>query len=261
MSKHKKGDVWSLTARSGLRSKGTKLKKWIPAEVSERHEIADSLLMLKMKAAQALSFEPGQYVKVRCEDLTRRYSLVSAPHEEILEFCIERVPGGAMTARLWTLQRGDEVAVRAKAKGKLWLESRASHHLMVATVTGIAPFVSMVRARLHEGPRGQRFYVVQGARYADELIYHAELASLARQYPEFLTYVPTVSRPDDRRNAQWTGHTGRVSGLVASCIERFALTPALTVVYACGHPDMVKDVQGQCKPQGFRMQTERYWKE
>ena len=33
--------------------------------------------------------------------------------------------GGEMTARMWTLQRGDVVTVRAKTKGKLWLDLRS----------------------------------------------------------------------------------------------------------------------------------------
>lgn len=36
---------------------------------------------------------------------------------------------------------------------------------MVATVTGIAPFVSMLRHAIHRGERRFRFVVLQGASY------------------------------------------------------------------------------------------------
>jgi ferredoxin-NADP reductase len=65
---------------------------------------------------------------------------------------------------------------------------------MVATVTGIAPFVSMLRWSLHQGDRRFRFRVLQGASYQDEFAYRGELEAAAREQPRLLTYVPSVSR-------------------------------------------------------------------
>ena len=165
-----------------------------------------------------------------------------------------------MTARLWTLQRGDVVAVQAKPKGKLWLDLGFPAHLMVATVTGIGPFVSMVRAYLHTGRRGHTFYLLHGASYHDELVYQAELARLAAQHPDVVMYVPALSRPAEARNARWRGETGRLSGLVAKYIARFGLIPRSTQLYACGHPGMVREVKERFGREGFRVQAERYWK-
>lgn len=237
-----------------------KREKRLPAEVIDRREVTENLLVLTVRPTQAFPFQPGQYVKLGIDGVKRRYSIVSAPHEEVMEFCIERVPGGEMTARLWTLKRGDVVTVRAKTKGKLWLDLRFPAHLMVATVTGIGPFVSMVRAYLHEGRRGHAFYILHGASYHDDFAYQAELEHLAVLHPDLVTYVPVLSRPAEARNARWTGETGRVSGLVAKYINRFALDPHTTQLYACGHPRMVRDVKEQYSRGGFRVQAERYWK-
>ena len=54
---------------------------------------------------------------------------------------------------------------------------------MVATVTGIGPFVSMVRAYLHEGRQGHTFYILHGASYPDDFAYQAELEHLAALHP------------------------------------------------------------------------------
>src|SRR5262245_20065335 len=137
-----------------------KQKKRLSAKIIDRKEFSDNLLLLTVRPAQPLSFEPGQYVNLYVDGIKRRYSIVSAPHEEILEFCIERVPGGEMTPRLWSLQWGDEVTIRPKVKGKLTLDLRYYSHFMVATVTGIAPFVSMLRAYLHEQHQGHKFYLL-----------------------------------------------------------------------------------------------------
>jgi ferredoxin-NADP reductase len=53
---------------------------------------------------------------------------------------------------------------------------------MVATVTGIAPFVSMLRFTLHHGDRRFRFRVLQGASYQDEFAYRAELQAAAADH-------------------------------------------------------------------------------
>ena len=60
-------------------------------------------------------------------------------------------------------------------------------------------------------------------------------SDLAARYPDLVTYVPVLSRPAEARNAQWTGATGRVSGLLAQYINRFALAPRSTQLYTCGH--------------------------
>ncbi len=257
MVKHHKQQALFLETASPLQ---TTKKKWLSAKVINRKELTKDLLLLTVRPTQAFPFQPGQYVKVGLAGVKRRYSIVSAPHEEVLEFCIERVPGGAMTARLWTLQRGDVVAVRAKPKGKLRLDLRFPAHLMVATVTGIGPFISMVRSYLHQGGQGHSFYILHGASYHDELVYRAELERLAARHPNRVTYVPALSRPAEARSARWTGETGRVSGLLAKYLARFALVPRSTQLYACGHPGMVRAVKERFGHEGFRVQTERYWK-
>jgi NAD(P)H-flavin reductase len=263
---HERGSMAKHDKHRALLPKGAgqiragRSKKELLAEVIERRELNETLVVLTLRPTQAFPFQPGQYVKVGIDGVKRRYSIVSAPHEEILEFCIERVPGGEMTARVWTLQRGDIVAVRAKPKGKLWLDLRVPAHLMVATVTGIGPFVSMLRAYLHEGRQGHTFGILHGASYLDDFAYQAELEQLAARHPDLVRYVPVLSRPVEARNARWTGETGRVSGLVAKYMKRFAFAPRSTQLYACGHPGMVREVKEQFGHGGFRVQAERYWK-
>ncbi len=258
MAKHHKQQALLLETASPIQTRGK--KKWLSAEVIDRRELTKALLLLTVRPTQVVPFQPGQYVKLEIDGVKRRYSIVSAPHEEVLEFCIERAPRGAMTTRLWSLQRGDRVAVQAKTKGKLWLDLRFPAHLMVATVTGIGPFVSMVRAYLYQGRGGHAFYILHGASYHDEFVYRAEFERLAARHPNRVTYVPALSRPAEARNAGWTGETGRVSGLLAKYIARFALVPCSTQLYACGHPGMVREVKKRFERKGFRVQTERYWK-
>jgi NAD(P)H-flavin reductase len=130
---------------------------------------------------------------------------------------------------------------------------------VVATVTGIAPFVSMLRFALHHGELRFRFRVLEGARYQDEFAYRAELEQAAAGQPDLLTYVPSVSRPGQARNRGWTGAVGRVNLVVEEHVERSRLMPESTVVYTCGHPAMIEDVATRLGPRGFTVKEERYW--
>ena len=70
------------------------------------------------------------------------------------------------------------------------------NQFMVATVTGIVPFVSILRDYLNHHRSGHHFYVLQGASYVDEFTYDTELRRLAEQNPDLITFVPTISRPN-----------------------------------------------------------------
>lgn len=227
------------------------------AQVLERREVTADLLIFKVSRPAGFTFRPGQAVKLGVAGTKRRYSIVSAPHEPFLEFFIELIPGGQMSERLQALAEGDTVSLD-EPKGGFLLDERFLNHLMVATVTGINPFVSIVRDYLHQSRRGHRFFVLQGASYSDEFGYSDELSSLAAAHPDVLTYVATVSRPDESRNLAWTGEHGRVGSIVEKYRDRAGLDKRSAMVYACGNPEMVNEVEQRYRAQEFEVRTERY---
>ena len=60
-----------------------------------------------------------------------------------------------------------------------------------------------------------------------------------------MTYVPTISRPDDPRNEGWTGYTGRAEAVVRDVCQNEGLEPDDTVVYLCGNPEMIINVESR----------------
>lgn len=227
------------------------------APVLDRRDVTPELMILRVARPAGFTFSPGQSVKVGLGDMRRSYSLVSAPHEPFLEFFVELVPGGRMSERLRQLAVGQPISLGA-AKGGLRFDKGVTNHLMIATVTGINPFISMVRDYLQQGLSGHRILVMHGASYQDEFGYRQELETLAAAHPEVLSYLPTVSRPDEPRNQSWQGRTGRVDTLVQEILEQQGYDPQDTRVYACGHSGMLESVAGQVQPRGFRLETESY---
>ena len=80
-------------------------------------------------------------------------------------------------------------------------------HLFISSGTGNAPFVAMMRELLAEG-RPRPVVFLNGCSYERDLGYLPVLEDWAATGAYPVTFMPTVSRPDDERNAAWTGRTG-----------------------------------------------------
>lgn len=228
-------------------------KEYIKGEVIERKDLTPDLMIMRFRLASPMPFKPGQYCTLEIDGTARPYSIVSAPHEEFLELFFELVPEKfrretSLTPRIWKLKVGDTVDFWPKAKGAFVLDERFDTQVMIATVTGVAPFVSMIRAygaggyfRSTDSSTAplRRWFVFQGASYQNEFGY---LEELDQYYCEgWIVYVPTVSRPQEERNRTWYGKTGRVNLILEEQFRKWRIQPdRRTACYLCGNEGMVK---------------------
>jgi NAD(P)H-flavin reductase len=232
------------------------------AKLVQRKDISEDLMVIKLEPEDGrFEFKPGQYCTLGIDGVERAYSIVSAPYEPLLEIFVELVPDGELTPKMWGLKLGDSMSLRPRAKGIFIMNEKVHHHLMLSTVTGVAPYVSIIREYLHQERQGHRFYVLLGASYQDELTYDQEWSELANEHPDCIEFVPTVSRPDEDRNAGWSGAKGRVNAIVEEYLEEFDLPKHDTLVYACGHPGMIAAVKEKVVPEGWQFIEERFWKQ
>ena len=232
------------------------------AKLVERVDITDDLMVIKLEPEQGpFKFQAGQYCTLGLGTIERAYSIASAPHEPWLEIFVELVPDGELTPLMWKMKVGDCMSVRPRPKGLFTMDRRVHHHFMVATVTGVAPSMSMTRGYLNEGGQEHKFYIILGASYWDELTYDKELAEMAANHPDLIHFVPTISRPNEERNAGWEGAKGRANHIVGEHLELFELPQDDTLIYACGHPGMIADVKDRVVPAGWMFIEERFWKE
>ena len=213
-------------------------------------------------------FEPGQYMTIGVfadgKIWQRPYSVASAPIESGdtgYELYVRLVPIIKFTTLLWRLPVGHGMRMIGP-KGKFMLEPDDDRtHLFVSTGTGLAPFISMIRQCQANG-QPRKTVVLHGASYAEELGYRDELLGLQQSGAYPVTYVPTVSRPADPRNAGWDGRTGRVEHVVKSVCKDLHLHPDRTVVYICGNPEMIINTETVLMDLGFpefHVKKELYW--
>lgn len=239
--------------------------KHAAARIVAIREVTPELVVWRVRPRGAgIPFYPGQYVAVGLPVggrlVERPYSICAAPHEPELEFFIELVPGGALTPRLFELRAGDDVYLRRSAKGRFLLDGHTRDHLMVASATGVAPFVSMARDLVRNGESRRRVLLLHSASQPAELGYDDELASLSRMHTWF-DYVPTVSRP--WLAPDWLGERGRAEDVVRKHADARGFTPGCATVYCCGNPQMIRNVQGVMERAGFAkssIREETYWK-
>jgi ferredoxin--NADP+ reductase len=244
--------------------------KYMSAPIVERKDYGPTLWSVRMQTPERLEFKAGQYVAFGVENhdkvLERAFSIVSSPLEPDLEFFIEKVPEGALSPQLHKLQVGDAVWMRKKAKGIFNLDVKSGHpnHFLIATVTGIAPYVSMIRTLNRDLKEGRlempfRLVVLQGAARSDEFAYDRELKGCAGAC-DWLTYIPTISRHWE--DPGWKGERGRVDELVRKYSDNLGLTPETTTAYLCGNPGMIENARGILKRGGYEtaaIKEETYW--
>jgi len=236
------------------------------ATLVERRDLTADVASLFVQPDGGGEYAPGQYATLGISDgdrvIQRPYSMAS-PHapEAWWEFHVRRVRGGALTERLWEVPVGGRLRLGAP-RGRFTADPDDRRaHLFIATGTGIAPFVAMIRDDLAAG-RERPVAVVHGVAHADELGFRDLLTSLAADHPSGFRYVPTISRPDDPRNAGWSGVTGRAERVVEDGWEALGLDPATTVAYLCGNPGMVASAQAALAARGIApgdVHTESYW--
>ncbi len=252
------------------------------AVVAQRIELAPGLLVLRVAPAgwELPAFKPGQFAVLglppgaprhpfadQADDpepkagalIRRPYSIASSSTErEYLEFYLTLVRSGSLTPRLFALSVGDRLWLGPKLAGVFSFDRAPAdaNLVMIATGTGLAPYMSQLRSDLHNGnPR--RISVLHGARHSWDLGYRAELITMQRLCPN-LTYLATVSRPDEEP-VPWGGDTGYVQDLWTrrrlDAAWGFHPSPDDTHVFLCGNPDMVDRTTAILVGEGFRVHS------
>jgi ferredoxin--NADP+ reductase len=233
---------------------------WFETEVVENRHWTEALFTLRVKGA-TLAFDAGQFVRIALdidgERVARAFSLVNAPDEPLLEFYGIVVPQGPLSPRLARLEAGDRLFVASNPAGFLVLKELpdAETLWLMATGTGIAPFVSMLRA----GTPWQRFksvVLVQAVRHAPELVYRDEVDRARAKHGPRFRYVPVVSREDVPGTLR-----GRIPALLddgrLEAAAGLELAPEASQVMLCGNPDMLKDTTAALAGRGLRKNRRR----
>lgn len=231
------------------------------ARVLSVHHWTDRLFSFTTTRDASVRFSNGHFtmigLRVNDKPLLRAYSIASPNHEDHLEFLSIKVDQGPLTSRLQHIQVGDAIVVGRKPTGTLLIDYLlpGRHLYLLATGTGLAPFMSIVQdPQTYE--KFEQVVLVHGVRTVGELAYREFLTEtlaanewLGEVVRRQLHYHPTVTREP-------FVNMGRISDLLSSGQLAAAcglppLDPAHDRAMLCGSPAMLKDLKQILEQRGF----------
>src|SRR5437879_4526683 len=228
--------------------------QWLEAKVLENRHWTDAPFSLRVEGP-GLQFEAGQFVRLALdidgERIARPFSFVNPPADRVHEFYGIVVPGGPLSPTLARLQPGDTLYLAPNPAGFLVLSEvpDAETLWLIATGTGLAPFVSILRT---EAPwrRFRNVVLVHAVRYASELTYQEVIRQTRVRY---VTFVSREQAPGSL--------AGRIPAAIADGrLEQAAglkLAAETSHVMLCGNPQMLKDATAALVARGMRKHRRR----
>ena len=152
------------------------------------HHWSDRTFSFKCTRNTAFRFVAGEFAMIGLiidgKRVIRAYSVVSPPWSEELEFLSIKIQDGELTSKLQHIEVGSEVVIMPKATGtlvnsalmpggKLW---------MLATGTGLAPFMSLIRD-LETLETWTKIHIVHSVRHSSDLAYNTDLVTAFKDHP------------------------------------------------------------------------------
>jgi len=233
---------------------------WQAGRITDNRQWTERLFSLRFTAPIG-NFKAGQFVRIALEIdgevVARPYSLVNSPNEPEFEIFFNIVPDGPLTPRLANLKQGDVIKVTEKPYGFLTVDEvpAAKHLWMLATGTGVGPFISILKSE-EAWQRFEKVVLVYSVRTAQELAYQDTITEVSKQYHQQLSFVPLVTREVlegviNRRvtDAIASGELEQQAGIIMS--------PDDSHVMMCGNSAMITDVVELLKSRNMRKHLRR----
>jgi ferredoxin--NADP+ reductase len=218
------------------------------------HHWSDRTFSFKCTRNTSFRFVAGEFAMIGLvingKRVIRAYSVVSPPWSEELEFLSIKLTDGELTSKLQHVQAGDEVVIMPKTTGTLVNSAlyKGGDLWMLATGTGLAPFLSLIRD-LETLETWDKIHIVHSVRNANDLAYKEELSSAFKDHP-------TDGELHDMVAAVLEYHpvlTGQGNPRIVAQLEtgQLKINPASDKVMVCGNIEFNHQVADWCKAAGM----------
>lgn len=203
--------------------------KTLPARIStiKKHTSEIIEVTLRLPPTATFKFLEGQFLDVICNNIRRSYSIASTSSQKEITLLIKRFENGKMSD-YWFNQAKENDLLRIEGpKGTFFLRDTSSSLVFLATGTGIAPIISILKSLDEkEGFKQEvNISVYWGNRYPEDFIWRPTFENLK------VKIVEVCSRSDQA----WTGG----KGYVQDCVLEDCPDLVECAVYACGSNAMI----------------------
>ncbi|AGF47759.1 ferredoxin--NADP reductase [Candidatus Kinetoplastidibacterium crithidiae] len=257
-----------------------KLSKNYTSQIIENIKIwkNDSLFSIKTTKDASYNFQPGQFARLGLINqnnntlIWRAYSIVSAPHEDFLEFYYTIINKGEFSKILLNLKENDNIFIEKSIwvlndKSICWTKYKEKNNKLwlIATGTGLSAYISILRDH-KTWKYFDKIFLIHSTKFLDELSYKKELEILSKTNKRF-KYLPVTTREKSSTISET-----RITSLVMSgnleTLTKEKLDPESSKIMLCGNPTMVLEMRKILYDRGFytskqhitgNLAMERYW--
>ena len=160
-------------------------------ELVRRQWLSQNAFEIELTRPPSFEFKAGHTILLMHESLERHYSIISTPHDPIIELCLHLVRDGRLSPILADARIGSRFEFTGP-HGYFTFKPSSRPPVFVASGTGIAPFVSFARSGVRD------FTLLHQAMTVDELYYQNDFIEFTPRYFPCLSEAPVkeTSCPD-----------------------------------------------------------------
>lgn len=215
----------------------------IRTAVLETIEETPTIMTLKLKPDEQISFETGQFIELTVPSAGEApFTPSSEPSvEDALEVSVMRV--GKVTEKIHSLKAGDVVGLRGPfGTGYPVDEFVGKELLVVGGGCGFAPLRSLMYELFRRSREFKKLLFRGGCRTSKDFLYRKQIESWAKR--DDLDMELTV----DEGDGQWQGNVG----VVTTILDDLKMDPSNGIAVVCGPPIMMKFATMKLLDLGFK---------
>lgn len=215
----------------------------IRTEVLGTVEETPSIVTLKLKPDEQISFETGQFVELTVPGAGEApFTPSSEPSvKDVLEVSVMRV--GKVTEKIHALQAGDIVGLRGPFGSGYPVDDFLGRELLVVGGgCGFAPLRSLMYELFRRSREFKKLLFRGGCKTPNDFLYRKQIEQWAQR--DDLDMELTV----DEANGNWQGKVG----VVTTILDNLQMDPATGIAVVCGPPIMMKFATMKLLDLGFK---------
>ena len=215
----------------------------IRTAVLETIEETPTIMTLKLKPDEQISFETGQFIELTVPGAGEApFTPSSEPSvKDALEVSVMRV--GKVTEKIHSLKAGDVVGLRGPFGTGYPLDELVGKELLVVGGgCGFAPLRSLMYELFRRSREFKRLLFRGGCKTPKDFLYRKQIESWVKR--DDLDMKLTV----DEGDGQWQGNVG----VVTTILDDLKMDPSTGIAVVCGPPIMMKFATMKLLDLGFK---------
>jgi len=204
--------------------------KTLPARIDsiKKHTSEIIEVTLRLPPNTSFKFIEGQFLDIIHNNIRRSYSIASTASQKKITLLIKRFENGKMSDYWFNHAKANDLLRIEGPKGTFFLRKASRSLLFLATGTGIAPIISILKSLDKKGgyKQDQPILIFWGNRCPEDFFWQPDFEHLS------IDFTKVCSRPDQN----WVGEVGYVQDVVLTKYPRLVDY----TVYACGSNVMIQ---------------------